>query len=94
MRSLAKLNSTYISYIIENGLENMLEQDDNLCITKTRPENNTYINTTMNSELVTTVRAIAKSKKVKLGDVVLHCLNFIDYDGVKRTNHWSSLNIV
>jgi hypothetical protein len=84
---IAKEKNTYVNYLIENGLENLLNQDTFVFNKDNKPKDRIQYNTTYDSEILDKVRGFAKNHKVNINDVIESSLQFIDLEKGKDVHH-------
>lgn len=75
---IAKEKNTRINYLIESGLEKVLEQDFISCSKNMLPKDRIQYKTTYDHELLSEIKNFAKRNKLFVNDVIEHSVRFID----------------
>ncbi|WHY83133.1 rRNA methyltransferase [Siminovitchia fortis] len=66
------------NHLIQNGLQNLLDQEQYIFNTESRPKDRVQYKTTYHNELLDDVRRFAKKHRVSINDVIEHSVKFID----------------
>lgn len=84
---IAKEKNTHVNYLIENGLENLLNENEFTFNKETKPKDRIQYNTTYDAELLNKVRDFAKNHKVNINDVIEMSLQFVETEKGKKIHH-------
>lgn len=84
LKILAYVNNTRMNYLLENGLENLLAQEDLLYSNDTRPKDRIQYKTTYDTRLLMQVKEFAKNNKLFINDIIEYSVKFIDIDKFSR----------
>lgn len=87
LRLIAKENNTHVNYLIENGLQSLLSENQISYNKDTRPKDRMAFNTSCDRELLDEVKQFAKTHKLFLNDVIEYSIRFIDIQEVKKSSH-------
>ena len=87
LSDLAYKYDTHINYLIENGLENLLENNFIIYNKETRPKDRVQYKTTYDKELLNKVREFAQQHDLFINDVIEYSVRMIDIDTAKNKNH-------
>lgn len=87
LKVLSKEHETQVNYLIENGLEALLEQNYISFDKKFRPKDRSQFNTIYDKELLENVRNFAKKHNLYMNDVIEYSTQLINPDEAKGTNH-------
>lgn len=86
LEDLIEGNDTHLSYLIENGLKNIL-QDDNFSFNKDhRLKDKIELRTTCDKDILEQGRQFAKHHKLNFTDVIQSSVEYINPAEVKRKN--------
>lgn len=81
---LAEDYNSHISYLLENGLENIvLDQNFSFCKTK-RLKDKVEFKTTCNKEILHQAKDFAKSHKLNFTDIIQCSVNYINLSQIKN----------
>lgn len=84
LERIAGERETTVSYLLENGLENMFKKDDIVYDSKTRNKAKEYFKGNIDKELVNKVKEEAEKNKVKITSVFCEAVHHIELDKVKH----------
>lgn len=84
---MAKKNNTFINYLLENGLINLIQYGAIQFNKANRPEDRIQYKTSYDKELLEEVKSFAKHHKLNVNDVIEYSIGFIDLNHVKHANH-------
>lgn len=84
LERIAEERDTTISYLLENGLENMFQKDDIVYDGKTRNKAKVYFKGNIDKELISKVREAAEKHDVKITNVFCEAVHHIELDKVKH----------
>lgn len=81
--NIAQKEETYIGYLIENGLKNLIE-DQNFVFNKTkRLKGKVEFRTTCDKEILRQAKEVAKRQKLNFTDVIQASIRYIEINEVK-----------
>lgn len=86
LKEFAKDNDTEIGYLIENGIENLLQDLTYTVIKQPRCAKQEF-RTTMDSDLFQRLSDRAKQLKIPINQIIEVAINYIDLDHVKNKSH-------
>ncbi|MFD1040020.1 rRNA methyltransferase [Virgibacillus byunsanensis] len=78
LNALAEEHDTYVNYLLENGLENVLAEGIILYNKELRPKDRVQYKTTYDKDLLENVKAFAKDHKLYINDVIEYSVQLID----------------
>ena len=78
LKIMAKETNTYVNYLLENGLNNVLAQEEISYHKGMRPTDRIQYNTTYDVDLLADVKEFAKKNKLFINDVIEYSVKFID----------------
>ncbi len=87
LKELAKQHNTNLSYLIENGLTNMFQDDSFVIEGSTRTKGNKEVGLTIDKALVEKTKLIAEEKKVKMTTMISNCIPYIKAEEAKKENY-------
>lgn len=87
LEKMACENQTYVNYLIENGLLNVIQEDVITFDKNNRPKDRIQFKTTYDAELLQALKDFAKRHKLFMNDVIEYSTNRIDVKGVKDVNY-------
>lgn len=87
LNKMAKEHNTHVSYLLENGFENILKEESIFFDKKKRPKDRVEFRTTCNKEILDQLRAFAKNNQLNLNDVIEASISYIDTQHVKNANY-------
>lgn len=84
---LAEKHNTYVNYLLETGLETVLNEDVIVFNKKARPKDRVQYKTTYDKELLNAVREFAKRHNLFVNDVIEYSAGFVDVTKSKSKAH-------
>ena len=87
LSELAEQHDTYVNYLLETGLENLLSEGVITYNKETRPKDRVQYKTTYDKELLDSVKEFAKEHKLFINDVIEYSVNLIDIDKSKDKDY-------
>lgn len=87
LANLAAANNTHVNYILESGLQEVLNGKTITFNKKNRPKDRVHYKTTYNKELLDQVKSFAKEHDLFINDVIEYSMNFINMEKVKKEGH-------
>ena len=84
---IAEENDTFVNYLIENGLQNVLSQGVITFNKELRPKDRVQYKTTYNIELLENVKKFAKDHRLFINDVIEYSVQFIDLNQIKKSGN-------
>ena len=84
---MADENDTYINYLLETGLENVLSRGEIIYNKETRPKDRVQYKTTYDKELLAKVKEFAKQHDLFMNDVIEYSVSYIDIDKSKDRDY-------
>ncbi|MGB3259495.1 LAGLIDADG family homing endonuclease, partial [Paenisporosarcina sp.] len=80
LKQLAARHNTHVNHLIENGLKNVLIQDQINLDKTNKPVDRVQYKTTYDQHLLNDVKEFAKNQNVFINDVIEYSVQFIDID--------------
>lgn len=77
LKIMVKEHNTRLNYLLENGLRNLLEENNDSTISAVRPNDRIQYKTTYDSKLLADVKAIAKKNKIFINDLIEYSVRYI-----------------
>ncbi|WP_042414204.1 hypothetical protein [Geomicrobium sp. JCM 19038] len=87
LNTLAKQHDTHPNYLLESGLEHVLEQEIIQFDKKSRPKDRIQYKTTYDKDLLTNVKGFAKEHNLYVSDILEYSVQFIDVNSVKKKSN-------
>ncbi|KKK37725.1 rRNA methyltransferase [Mesobacillus campisalis] len=87
LQKVADEYDTRINYLLETGLQNILEQGVITFNKEARPKDRVQYKTTYDQELLEEVKKFAKNNQLFINDVIEYSTNFIDVDMAKKEGY-------
>ncbi|WP_203362643.1 rRNA methyltransferase [Bacillus sp. REN10] len=87
LSELADEHDTYVNYLLESGLENVLAEGVITFDKKTRPKDRVQYKTTYDEQLLDDVKEFAKTHGLFINDVIEYSVQFIDLQSVKNKSY-------
>lgn len=87
LKELADQHDTHINYLLENGIQNVLQQDYISFNKKLRPKDRVQYKTTYDQELLNQLKTFAKKNDVFINDVIEYSVAYIEYDAIKNSSY-------
>ncbi|MEQ6378056.1 rRNA methyltransferase [Bacillaceae bacterium S4-13-58] len=84
---IANENDTYVNYLLETGLQEVLAQDIITFDKKARPKDRVQFKTTYDKELLEEIKIFAKKNKLNFNDVIEYSVKYIDVESAKKRGH-------
>ena len=75
---------THISYLLENGFQNLLRDKSFVFLKKNRLKDKVEFRTTCDQEVLEKAKAFAREHKLNFTDVVQEAVGYVDISEVKR----------
>lgn len=85
--NMAVENNTHVNYLLESGLQNLIELDSISFDKNCRPKDRVQYKTTYDKELLDQVKMFAKEHHLFINDVIEYSVKFIDLEEVKNSRH-------
>jgi hypothetical protein len=83
LNELANNHNTYVNYLLETGLKNLLHEGTIIFNKENRPKDRVQYKTTYDKELLEQVKQFAKDHELYINDVIEYSIKFIDLNKVK-----------
>ncbi|WP_368659322.1 rRNA methyltransferase [Metabacillus halosaccharovorans] len=88
LNELANNHDTHPNYLIENGLQHVLSQQNVIHFDKkNRPKDRVQYKTTYDKELLEQVKEFSKANNVYINDVIEYSVNFINFNNIKNSSY-------
>ncbi|WP_216828615.1 rRNA methyltransferase [Alkalihalobacterium elongatum] len=87
LEKIALENDTYVNYLIESGLRNVLSAGTITFDKKNRPKDRVQFKTTYDENLLEKVKEFSKEHKLFINDVIEYSTNFIDVTNIKDRSY-------
>lgn len=87
LNTLAAEYNTYPNYLMESGLQTVLDQGVITYNKDLRPKDRIQFKTTYDKELLSMIKEFAKTHDLFVNDVLEYSINFIDFDNLKKIGH-------
>ncbi|MCM3595710.1 rRNA methyltransferase [Metabacillus idriensis] len=87
LNTFAAEYNTHPNYLLESGLQTVLNQGVITYNKKLRPKDRIQFKTTYDKELLTMVKEFAKTHDLFVNDVLEYSVNFINFDNLKKIGH-------
>lgn len=87
LKEMADQNNTYVNYLLENGMQNLLKDGVIIYDKKTRPKDRIQYKTSYDKNLLASIRKLAKEHDLFINDVIEYSTKYIDLNNVKKRNH-------
>ncbi|WP_040286498.1 hypothetical protein [Sporosarcina koreensis] len=87
LKQRADEHGTFVNYLLEDGLKELLQQETIHFTKDMRPKDRIQYKTTYDEVLLEQVRAAAKEHKLYINDVIEAGVQFIDAERAKRGQH-------
>jgi len=84
---MAEEHDTYINYLLETGLENVLVRGEIIYNKETRPKDRIQYKTTYDKELLEKVKEFAKQHNLFINDVIEYSVSYIDIEKTKDRDY-------
>ena len=87
LADMADEHDTYINYLLETGLENVLNSGEIIYNKETRPKDRIQYKTTYDKDLLEKVKQFAKDHHLFINDVIEYSVSYIDIDKTKDRDY-------
>ncbi|WP_043930697.1 hypothetical protein [Bacillus sp. EB01] len=87
LNNLAKEHETHVNYLLETGLESVLDQGVITFNKDTRPKDRVQYKTTYDKELLERVKQFAKSHDLYINDVLEYSAGYINLNKAKKESY-------
>lgn len=87
LNKLAIDYETTVSYLLENGLENMLKHYDVAYNPATRNKGKVYFKASLDKEIVRQIKEISEHQNIKVTNIIDESVKYITIETVKNANH-------
>jgi hypothetical protein len=87
LNELANNHNTYVNYLLETGLKNLLIEGTIIFNKENRPKDRIQYKTTYDKELLEQVKQFAKDHELYINDVIEYSIKFIDLNKVKDQSY-------
>ena len=87
LADMADDHDTYINYLLETGLENVLNSGEIIYNKETRPKDRVQYKTTYDKDLLEKVKQFAKDHHLFINDVIEYSVNYIDIEKSKDRDY-------
>ncbi|GLB61306.1 rRNA methyltransferase [Cytobacillus sp. NCCP-133] len=85
--TLAKDYDTHVNYLLESGLQTVLDQGVITYDKKVRPQDRVQYKTTYDKVLLEKVKLFAKAHQLFINDVIEYSVNHIDFEKIKSSGY-------
>ncbi|QHE52346.1 rRNA methyltransferase [Pontibacillus sp. HMF3514] len=87
LKDISNDNDTYVNYLIETGLEEVLSHGIINFSKESRPKDRVQYKTTYDKELLEEVKQFAKKHNLGANDVIEYSVQFIDIEKSKKRDY-------
>ncbi|WP_077212989.1 rRNA methyltransferase [Bacillus dakarensis] len=87
LNRIAEEHNTYVNYLIETGLRNVLSQNVIIFNKETRPKDRVQYKTTYDESLLNDAKEFAKKHNLYLNDLIEYSAKFIDLEHIKKRDY-------
>ena len=87
LADMADEHDTYINYLLETGLENVLNSGEIIYNKETRPKDRIQYKTTYDKDLLEKVKQFAKDHHLFINDVIEYSVSYIDIEKSKDRDY-------
>ena len=87
LADMADVHDTYINYLLETGLENVLNSGEIIYNKETRPKDRIQYKTTYDKDLLEKVKQFAKDHHLFINDVIEYSVSYIDIEKSKDRDY-------
>ncbi len=87
LQEMALEHDTHVNYLLETGLQKVLEQGVITYNKESRPKDRVQYKTTYDKELLEAMKEFAKQHKVFINDVIEYSVDYIDVENVKNSSY-------
>ncbi len=86
LNTIAVENNTHINYLLESGLQEVLNQGVITFRKDSRPKDRTQYKTTYDKELLENVKQFAKDHDLFINDIIEYSIKFINLENIKNSS--------
>jgi hypothetical protein len=87
LKEKSVIHNTTVSYLIENGLLNMMPKDDVSYNASTRNKGKVYFKATLQKDIIHDLKKLSEEKGIKITNIIDESANHIDYKTLKDAKH-------
>ncbi|MGE7924594.1 rRNA methyltransferase [Viridibacillus arvi] len=87
LKVMADDYDTHVNYLLESGVQAVLNQNTIVYDKATRPTDRIQYKTTYDAELLEALKAFAKQHQVYINDVIEYSVQYIDLNDVKNASY-------
>ena len=87
LQEIALEHDTHVNYLLETGLQNVLDQGVITYNKELRPKDRVQYKTTYDKELLQKVKDFAKEHQLYINDVIEYSINYIDIENAKESSY-------
>lgn len=87
LQETALEHDTHVNYLLETGLQKVLEQGVIIYNKESRPKDRVQYKTTYDKELLEAMKEFAKQHKVFINDVIEYSVDYIDVENAKDSSY-------
>ncbi|WP_186577230.1 rRNA methyltransferase [Aquibacillus kalidii] len=87
LNDIALNNDTYANYLLESGLEHLIDHGTISYNKELRPKDRVQYKTTYDKELLETVKEFAKRNSLNINDVIEYSTKYIDIEKSKKRDY-------
>lgn len=87
LKVMADDYDTHVNYLLESGVQAVLEQNTIVYDKATRPADRVQYKTTYDADLLEALKAFAKQHQVYINDVIEYSVQYIDLNDVKNASY-------
>ena len=91
LEQLAEEHDTYINYLLETGIQAVIDEDYIKYDKALRPKDRVQYKTTYDKELLKTLKQFAADHKLFINDVIEYSVNFIKPSEARKREHRSRI---
>lgn len=91
LSEVAERHDTHVNYLLENGMQKLLQHQTITYEKKSRPKDRVQYKTTYDKELLENIKDFAKEHKLFINDVIEYSASFIDPDEVRGADYRSRI---
>ena len=89
--NLADEHNTYINYLLETGIQTVLDNDFIQYDKTLRPKDRVQYKTTYDKQLLKKLKQFAADHKLFINDVIEYSVNYINPDNARKKNYRSRI---
>ena len=87
LQEIASEHDTHVNYLLETGLQNVLDQGVITYNKELRPKDRVQYKTTYDKDLLQKVKDFAKEHQLYINDVIEYSINYIDIENAKESSY-------